>query len=241
MRILVVNGKGGCGKTTIATNLATAYANWGRFVSLLDYDAQASSTEWWQQRPSHLPKIHLVEAHRRASMYSTRSFQVRLPAATDVVVVDTPSAVAERDLDDLLRGVQLVLMPLLPSPIDIRAGVNFIDQLMRHRHYRRKPMPVGIIANRVRPETLKSSKLHDVVTRLELPLVAAFQDSTVYTQLAENGCGLFDADTTDTGNEMPEWQRLLGWIDQSLADNGRARFEPLSVAQRTTDSRSIRA
>ena len=63
-RILVINGKGGCGKTTIATNLAVAYASAGHVVALMDNDPQASSSYWAEQRDPELPDVHLVEAHR---------------------------------------------------------------------------------------------------------------------------------------------------------------------------------
>ena len=68
-RILVVNGKGGCGKTTIATNLAVADACQGTKVALLDNDPQASSTHWASLRDQDLPPIEVVAKHERPSMY----------------------------------------------------------------------------------------------------------------------------------------------------------------------------
>ena len=48
-KIVVLNPKGGSGKTTIATNLAAYYAWSGRSVALMDHDAQGSSTRWLRQ------------------------------------------------------------------------------------------------------------------------------------------------------------------------------------------------
>jgi chromosome partitioning protein len=242
VRILVVNGKGGCGKTTIATNLATAYANLGHKVSLFDYDGQASSTDWWQHRPEQLAKIHLVEAHKRSTMYKTRAFQTRLPADTDTVVVDTPSAVAERDLEELLRGVNVIIVPLLPSPIDIRAGINFLGVLLGHRCYRKNPVPVGVVANRVRTDTLKISKLDEFVGRLGLPTIAAFRDSALYTQLVDNGCGLFDLEEhVSAKRELSEWERLLDWIDDALAGRDTTRSEPLAARMMSSEGKAATA
>ena len=49
--ILVVNPKGGCGKTTIATNLATYYSVWEMSTALVDLDPQQSSMDWLRVRP----------------------------------------------------------------------------------------------------------------------------------------------------------------------------------------------
>src|SRR5215468_12254391 len=130
LRILVVNGKGGCGKTTIATNLAAAYARLGYTVALTDHDAQASSTQWLEQRSTPLPLIHLVAAHERTPMYTTRAYRQRMPVDTQRIIIDTPSAIRDQELDNLLRGIDVILVPLLPSSIDIRAGARFINQLV---------------------------------------------------------------------------------------------------------------
>ena len=217
-RTLVVNGKGGCGKTTIATNLAAAYAQRGERVVLIDHDAQASSTQWHEHRATDLPAIHLIEAHRRTAMYTTRAFQHRMPCDAEQIVIDTPSAVGETELDALLRGIDVVLVPLLPSSIDIRAGTRFIAQLVSHRVFRARPVPVGVVANRVRHNTLTHSKLVSFLDCLNVPTVATFRDSSLYTRLAEEGSGIFDvARDASVDREIGEWQRLLGWIDERIA------------------------
>ena len=224
LRILVVNGKGGCGKTTIATNLAAAYARLGYSVALTDHDAQASSTHWLEQRAASLPSIHLIAAHQRTGMYTTRAFAQRLPAHIERIIVDTPSAVADRDLDTLLRGIDVILVPLLPSSIDIRAGTRFITQLLAHRAYRAHPVPVGIIANRVRRNTTSHIKLMHFLDCLDVPTVATFHDSALYVRMAEDGAGIFDdAADTNSQREALEWAKLLRWIDDAMAHGSRGQ------------------
>ena len=232
-RSLIVNGKGGCGKTTIATNLAAAYAQRGERVVLIDHDAQASSTQWHEHRAQHLPPIHLIEAHRRTAMYTTRAFAQRVPADAQRIVIDTPSAVGDGELEALLRGIDVVIVPLLPSSIDIRAGTRFIAQLVSHRVFRARPVPVGVVANRVRPNTVTHAKLVDFLDCLNVPTVATFRDSAIYTRLAEEGSGIFDvADETGIDRELAEWQGLLAWIDDAAPiDRGEtaARRGPQSA------------
>lgn len=236
LRILVVNGKGGCGKTTIATNLAAAYARLGYCVALTDHDSQASSTQWLEQRAPSLPPIHLIQAHQRPNMYTTRTFQHRLPAEVERIIVDTPSAVSDRDLDTLLRGIDVILLPLLPSSIDIRAGERFIAQLVNHRSYRVRPAPIGMIANRVRHNSAMHGKLIAFLEALDVPSVATFTDCAMYTRLAECGNGLFD-DVSDAlaEREAMEWAKLLKWIDEvaNVRPRGQASASP---HQRSTES-----
>ena len=61
-RIVVLNPKGGSGKTTVAINLAAYYATQGLLPTLMDFDPQASSTRWLRKRQSQQPPIHGIAA-----------------------------------------------------------------------------------------------------------------------------------------------------------------------------------
>ena len=218
-RILVINGKGGCGKTTIATNLAVAYACQGTHVALLDNDPQASSTHWAGLREHSLPAVEVVAKHQRASMYQTESFHHRLPQGTEVVIIDGHSNARGRDLESLLRQTDVILIPMLPSSIDIRAGGQFITELLTHRIYRASPRPVGVIANRIQPNTETHDKLMHFLSCLDVPVVAQFRDSPVYTDAAESGMGVVDMrEVRAARKETAQWKRLIAWIDEQDAE-----------------------
>ena len=225
-RILVINGKGGCGKTTIATNLAVTYANMGRSVALVDNDPQASSTYWSEVRDPALPCVHLVAAHQRTPMYRTQTFQNRTPDC-ERVIVDGHSNARDRDLESLLKQADVVLVPLLPSSIDIRAGGQFITNLLTHRAFRNLPRPVGVIANRVQPNTETHAKLEHFLQCLDVPAVATFRDSPVYTQAAELGKGVVDMlDCRAARKETPAWRQLASWIDAQSKSSPDLRRRP---------------
>jgi chromosome partitioning protein len=216
LRILVVNGKGGCGKTTIATNLAAANAHQGHGVALIDHDSQASSSHWLSQRAPEQPSIYLVQAHQRTAMYATRSFQQRLPNGTHRIIIDTPSVVGDAELDHLLRGISVILVPVLPSSLDIRAADRFLKQLTSHRLLRGRPVPIATIANRVRPNTLGHTRLKEFLAQLDVPTAATFRDRTIYMRLADQGKGVVDVpEDREAAAEFPQWQALLDWIDAS--------------------------
>ena len=150
-RILVANGKGGCGKTTVATNLAGYYASQNYRTALLDYDPQGSSMHWVSvRREADYPDIHAVDAHRHPGSRVTRTFQLRIPPETERVVLDAPAGVHGHQLVEMLRDVDAVLIPVLPSAIDIHAVSRFIEELLLVGHVRARQIRVGVIANRVR-------------------------------------------------------------------------------------------
>lgn len=223
-RILVINGKGGCGKTTIATNLAVAYARAGHSVALVDNDPQASSTYWCEQRAADLPAVSLIAAHERPKMYQTQTYRNRLPPLADRIIIDGHSNARDRDLEALLKQADVILVPLLPSSIDIRAGGRFITNLLTHRVFRSAPRPVGVIANRVQPNTETHAKLQHFLQCLEVPAVATFRDSPVYAEAAEKGLGVVDMiDSRAARKETPAWRALTRWIDEQPTIGTRVR------------------
>src|SRR5471030_3124271 len=101
-RIVVLNPKGGSGKTTVAINLASHFALRGERPVLMDYDRQGSAGHWVKKRSTAQPHIGLISAYQQ-DMRTTRSFQLRVPQDTGRVVIDTPAAVSAQDMPDLTR------------------------------------------------------------------------------------------------------------------------------------------
>ena len=129
-RILVINAKGGCGKTTIATNIASYYASQGLIVRLFDHDNQRSSLAWIDRRSQDINPIHGVDASKNFDQRLTRSWQLRVPPETDVAVLDTPAGIDVGELAALFQTNDSVIIPVLPSPIDIHATAHFIKELL---------------------------------------------------------------------------------------------------------------
>jgi chromosome partitioning protein len=245
-RILVVNGKGGCGKTTIATNLAVAYASRGVKVALVDNDPQASSSYWAEQRDDDLPPVHMVRAHERSNMYQTQTYHNRMSPDIERIIVDGHSSARERDLESLLKQADVILVPLLPSSIDIRAGGRFIANLLTHRAFRSAPRPVGVIANRVQPNTDTHAKLVHFLGCLDVPAVATFRDSPIYSDAIEVGQGVVDMfECRAARKETVAWRRLVDWIEDqqpSVLNSGRSiRHRPKAALRHANNKTSASA
>ncbi len=210
-RIVVLNPKGGSGKTTIATNLAACYAANGHRPALMDLDPQGSSMRWLRKRPDDSPPIHGIAGFERYANV-TRSWQLRIPVECTAVILDTPAALEAHSLPELTRGADAVLVPVMPSDIDIHATAKCIADLLLVAKIRRADQRIGIIANRVRANTLVFHSLTRFLSSLDIPLVATLRDTQNYLRSAEAGIGIHDMPHWQVQQDLDHWQRLTDWL-----------------------------
>ena len=104
-RIVVLNPKGGSGKTTIAINLASYLASRAHTPVLMDYDPQGSSLRWVRKRKPAQAPIHVIAAFEKDTR-TTRAFQLRPPDNSSHLIVDTPAALTPAQLPDMVRGYE---------------------------------------------------------------------------------------------------------------------------------------
>ncbi len=211
-RIVVLNPKGGSGKTTIAVNLASHFALHGERPTLIDYDPQGSAAHWVGKRKESQPPIHLISAFERDGRI-TRSFQLRIPDGAGRVIVDTPAAIDARDMPELTRSADKILVPVLPSDIDIHACSRCVQNLLLVAKVRREDDRLGIIANRVRRNTLIYQSLTRFLGTLGIPIVATLRDSQNYVRAAELGLGLTEMKPYQVSEDIAQWQPLLEWLE----------------------------
>lgn len=202
--IMVLNAKGGCGKSTIATNLASYYAyEQEQQVALVDFDPQGSSLAWLKVRPDNYPHIHGIDATREA---------VRPLRDTGVIIMDAPARVQGKELTQLVRRVETIIVPVLPSPIDIRAAADFMKELLTTGKVSRKETRVAVVANRVRENTLIYQSLQAFLKSLKIPFVTTLRDTQNYIRAEERGVGLFEMAPSQVWWDLEQWEPLLKWL-----------------------------
>lgn len=232
-RILIANAKGGCGKTTIATNIASHFASQGKVVRLFDHDTQGSSLQWLKRRPQEYAQIHGVDASRRPDNRMTRSWQLRVPLDTDTVVIDTPAGIDGPELAAMLLEHDFLIIPVLPSPIDIHATAHFIKDILLIGKARKKQISVAVVANRVRKNTLMYSQLERFLFTLKIPFVTSLRDTQNYARAIEMGIGIQEIKGPQSRVDQQQWSSLVNWLNTPLVKTV-AEVRPLFEHQKTS-------
>ena len=215
LKITVMNTKGGCGKTTVATNLASYCASRGYGTALFDYDRQASSMRWLKGRPSSLPPIHGVAAFEPPRLGITRTWQMRVPQDTRYSITDTPAGYALIDIEDRVAETDVILIPVLPSTIDIHSTADFIRDLLLIGKARTHNTRLAIVTNRTRIRTRAVEKLERFLNKLDIPVIARIRDTQHYISAYEQGLGIHELDERDAQRDRETWAELLEGLDNN--------------------------
>ncbi|MBT8099552.1 MAG: ParA family protein [Gammaproteobacteria bacterium] len=202
--IMVLNAKGGCGKSTIATNIASYFATQGANVSLADYDPQRSSLDWVERRPSNRATIHGVAAFEDGLR--------RAPRNADILVIDSPARSHGAELTELVKHAETIVVPVLPSTIDMQATARFLEELKSIGKIERKQAKIATVANRVRDNTLIWDELDEYLTKTRVPYVAALREAQNYIRAYTRGIGIFELPEYIAWPDWEEWEPLTAWL-----------------------------
>jgi chromosome partitioning protein len=223
LKTVVLNPKGGSGKTTIATNLAAYYAARGQPPALQDLDAQGSSTRWLAKRTERMPRIHGMSPFNVPANV-TRTFAMRIPADVERLIVDTPAALNKLQLADFTRQADRIIVPVLPSDIDIQAVTRCIADLLLGAKIQRGDNRIAVVANRVKRNTTMFKSLMRFLDSLKIPIVAVLRDSQAYIKAAESGVGLHEMKGARLRVDQVHWAPLIEWLENGVVPVGETAW-----------------
>ena len=207
--ILVASSKGGAGKTTLATNLAAYFALDGKRTVLVDADPQHSSTRWAERRAD------LESAGLPSDARGRRAWRAWLPEDAERVVVDAPAGAMADDLGSFLEHADAVVVPVLPSALDIEATVGFLNTLAKVPRVHKRKLPVGLVVNRSKPWTNASQQAVEMLKTWPYPVITQLRDTQAYVVMAGLGRSLFDYRSAQVREHQADWEPLLKWIKKA--------------------------
>ena len=200
--VLVANPKGGAGKTTLSTNLAGAFANQGKSVTLCDLDRQQSALRWMAFRDPVLTPV--------TGYFGGGQIVLNLPQEADWVVLDAPAGLQGYKLNDYLRVVDKVVVPLVPSIFDMAATEDFLNSIRNDMRGRRDR--IGVVAMRVDPRTKAAGMLEEYMRHFDIPILAYLRNTQNYVNVATQGMTVFDPPKARHRKDVEQWGPLLEWL-----------------------------
>lgn len=205
LKVLVASSKGGCGKTTVTTHLAAHYAVEGKNTVLVDCDRLGSSRRWCEHRAGLASAVLPLDGTRRG-------WRDKVPNDAQRVIVDTAAGTQAADVEELLDYVDAVIVPVLPSPFDLEATAPFLAELAELKAIKRGKVPVGLVANRLRPWTHASQLALEAMKAFPFPIVAELRDTQGYVMATGLGKSLFDYHSEAVRSHHDDWKPLLRWL-----------------------------
>jgi len=212
---LVINPKGGSGKSTLTTNLASYFAVNAVPTAVMDYDPQGSTMNWLRLRSQAAPRIHGANAAPQRT--ALRSVQMHVPVGTQQLIIDAPAGASGLLLQDMLSRTDSIIIPVAPSTIDIHATANFIRDLLLSGRIRARNIRLAVVANKVRKSMPVYQPLERFLGSLNLPLLTRLSDSDAFLKAAETGSGIYEMEFSLSFAEREQFTPIIEWIERARA------------------------
>lgn len=217
MHIVIVNAKGGSGKTLLATQLASYYAQAGKHVAIFDHDNQRSAIDWVRTRHKRCPPIQCVAAYTGEQPQQ----------AAAVSIHDMPAGYDVRYLARDVPQVDRMLIPIVPGPTDLRAAWRFC-MLLSYTGILDNRERVGFVVNRYKTNAAYNTRVEEFLARLEVPVLGHIRDTQNYIRAGERGLGIFDLPRYLTRADRAAWAPILLWLDTAMPSFARRLIDELA-------------
>jgi chromosome partitioning protein len=215
--VALVSRKGGCGKSTLATHIASYLAREGMTITLGDLDHQQSMRVWLKRRPSAAPAI--------MGWVGETNGNVRPPLGTTHLVLDTPGGMHGLALAKVAMVVDAILIPVSGSVFDREAASDCWAELRLHPRVVSGRCQVAAVGMRLDRRTQAEEIASDWAASVGLNWLCSLRGSQIYVRAVENGLSIFDMPASVTEIDREQWEPLLEW----LFARGFARAEPTVV------------
>lgn len=190
MIIAVLNQKGGSGKTTLSTNLASALQMKGKSVLLVDADPQGSARDWAEAAENQ--KVTVIGMDRPGLLKS----DIKLISKNyDVTVVDGAPQMKEIAAA-AITSADIVLIPVQPSPYDIWAAAELVETVKERQAIADGQPMTYFVVSRVIKNTKLGAEISEAIESYELPqLISMTTQRQIYARSAIDGLSVIDMES----------------------------------------------
>ena len=185
--IAVANQKGGVGKTTLAMNMAAGLTRRGSCI-VVDADPQRSATMWIELSDS----LREFPARVVPAEDEIKKQIIQLQTEFDYIVIDCPPEIKSDSTISAIEISQILLIPLLPSPMDLWASTR-IEELIKRVQRVNPTISAFVVLNQIEPRSAMSRGMDDALQEINIPVLRhRLSRRASYRTAALEGCSVYD-------------------------------------------------
>jgi chromosome partitioning protein len=193
--VALLNQKGGVGKTTLATNIATKLHLSGSKVLLVDSDTQGSARDWHNAGNSELTVIGMDRPTLEKDLK-------KISGGFDWVIIDGVPQIREMAIA-AIKCSDLIIVPVQPSPYDILATIDLVDIIKARQEAMDGKPKAYFCVNRKIANTSLGKEVFPALRELGLPVMESSTTQRVaYMENVSQGKTVFDTGNTQAIEEI---------------------------------------
>ena len=203
-KVLVMNQKGGVGKSTCAAALLSHLSHLGYKVELIDFDRQCPCHDWAKNAlpgcsQSYPPSLR---------SFSNIAMTLKVRRESDFIVIDSPSNFSQEEMVRYTYFTNAILLPMSPSPLDLHTSLPFIQDLIESGVLSTRKIALAFVVNRCVTHDGRVARTEQLSQHFrQYPTLGQVSENVLYQE------AFFDKQALPVTLDLQLWRRVIEWLE----------------------------
>ncbi|CAH1528822.1 CbiA domain-containing protein [Vibrio owensii] len=203
-KVLVMNQKGGVGKSTCAAALLSHLSHLGYKVELIDFDRQCLCHDWAKNAlpgcsQSYPPSLR---------SFSNIAMTLKVRRESDFIVIDSPSNFSQEEMVRYTYFTNAILLPMSPSPLDLHTSLPFIQDLIESGVLSARKIALAFVVNRCVTHDGRVARTEQLLQHFrQYPTLGQVSENVLYQE------AFFDKQALPVTLDLQLWRRVIEWLE----------------------------